>query len=122
MNHMKQLVKDKLGLSVFPTQSIETHLKAAADWILQAQLGTADDGVAIIYVDADTPGVTQGPPYRKAGMAADANGDIWFEEARVPLANRAHGPGADAGKGCTQRIDVCVEKGRVQIAADALRA
>ncbi|MFZ6814890.1 hypothetical protein ACO0K3_10515 [Undibacterium sp. Rencai35W] len=49
MNHMKQLVKDKLGLSVFPTQSIETHLKAAADWILQAQLGTADDGVAHSY-------------------------------------------------------------------------
>ncbi|MET3136679.1 hypothetical protein AAKU61_001029 [Undibacterium sp. GrIS 1.2] len=46
MNHIKQLVKDKLGMSVFPTQSIETHLKAAADWLLQAQLGTADDGVA----------------------------------------------------------------------------
>ena len=46
MNHIKQLAKDKLGMSVFPTQSIETHLKAAADWLLQAQLGTADDGVA----------------------------------------------------------------------------
>lgn len=49
MKHIKQLVKDKLGMSVFQTQSIETHLKAAADWLLQAQQGTADDGVAHSY-------------------------------------------------------------------------
>lgn len=55
-----------------------------------------DDGVAIIYVPADTPGVTQGKPYRKAGMNGDANSDIWFENVRVPKENRAHGPGTDA--------------------------
>ena len=31
-----------------------------------------------------TSGVTQGGPYEKAGMAADKNGDIWFEDVRVP--------------------------------------
>jgi alkylation response protein AidB-like acyl-CoA dehydrogenase len=77
--------------------------------------GAGDDGVAIIYVDADTPGVTQGPPYRKAGMAADANGDIWFEEARVPLANRAHGPGADA-----ERARAMITSGNVGTAATCL--
>lgn len=52
--------------------------------------------MAIIYVPADTPGVTQGRPYRKAGMNGDANGDVWFDEVRVPLEYRAHGPGEDA--------------------------
>ena len=51
---------------------------------------------AFIYVPADLPGVTQGGPYEKAGMAADKNGDIWFEDVRVPSWYRAHGPGRDA--------------------------
>ncbi|MBN2159443.1 MAG: acyl-CoA/acyl-ACP dehydrogenase [Spirochaetes bacterium] len=51
---------------------------------------------AYIMVPADTEGVTQSPPYAKAGMAADKNGDIWFENARVPLSYRIHGPGKDA--------------------------
>ena len=46
-------------------------------------------------VPADTPGVTQGGPYEKAGMAADKNGDLWFEDVRVPLEYRACGPGED---------------------------
>ncbi len=54
------------------------------------------DAFAIIYVPADAPGVTQGSPYRKAGMAADRNSDVWFDHVRVPAEYRAHGPGADA--------------------------
>jgi len=50
---------------------------------------------AFIFVPADTPGVTQGGPYEKAGMAADKNGDIWFEQVRVPEYYRACGPGDD---------------------------
>ena len=42
------------------------------------------DAFAIIYVPADTPGVTQGKPYQKAGMAGDWNGDVWFDHVRVP--------------------------------------
>ncbi len=58
--------------------------------------GSTDPGdFAFIFVPADTPGVTQGPPYQKAGMAADKNGDIWFENVRVPSWYRAHGPGDD---------------------------
>jgi alkylation response protein AidB-like acyl-CoA dehydrogenase len=55
-----------------------------------------DDGFAIIYVPADAPGVTQGKPYKKAGMSADWNSDVWFDNVRVPLEYRAHGPGVDA--------------------------
>lgn len=54
------------------------------------------DDFAYIMVPADTPGVTQGPPYAKAGMAADKNGDIWFDNVRVPEHYRIHGPGTDA--------------------------
>jgi alkylation response protein AidB-like acyl-CoA dehydrogenase len=50
---------------------------------------------AFIFVPADTPGVTQGKPYQKAGMAADKNSDIWFENVRVPVWYRACGPGDD---------------------------
>ncbi|MGC9336263.1 MAG: acyl-CoA dehydrogenase family protein [Anaerolineae bacterium] len=52
--------------------------------------------IAVIFVTSDTPGVTQGPPYEKAGMAADVNSDVWFENVRVPLWYRAIGPGEDA--------------------------
>jgi len=50
---------------------------------------------AFIFVPTDTKGVTQGKPYRKAGMAADKNSDIWFEDVRVPAWYRACGPGDD---------------------------
>jgi alkylation response protein AidB-like acyl-CoA dehydrogenase len=56
---------------------------------------TDPDDFAFIFVPADTPGCTQGPPYQKAGMAADKNGDIWFENVRVPKHYRAQGPGED---------------------------
>ncbi len=62
---------------------------------------TTDPGVndpanfAFIFVPAGLPGVTQGGPYEKAGMAADKNGDIWFENVRVPSWYRAFGPGLD---------------------------
>jgi alkylation response protein AidB-like acyl-CoA dehydrogenase len=74
-----------------------------------------DEGVAIIYIPADTAGVTQGPPYRKAGMNADANGDIWLEDVRVPFEFRAHGPGKDA-----QRARAMVTSGNVGTAAQCI--
>ena len=55
-----------------------------------------DEFFALIYVPADTPGVTQGKPYKKAGMSADLNSDIWFENVKVPKENRAAGRGLDA--------------------------
>ena len=55
-----------------------------------------EDDFAFIYVPADTPGVSAGAPYQKAGMAADYNGDVWFDNVKVPKRYRAHGPGDDA--------------------------
>jgi len=59
--------------------------------------GSGDENnIAFLFVPADAPGVTMGTPYEKAGMAADKNGDIWFENVRVPRDYRAFGPGEDA--------------------------
>lgn len=53
------------------------------------------DDFAFIFVPADTKGISQGKPYQKAGMAADKNSDIWFDDVRVPKWYRAQGPGDD---------------------------
>jgi alkylation response protein AidB-like acyl-CoA dehydrogenase len=64
--------------------------------VCTTKAGSTDpDDFAFIFVPADTPGCTQGPPYQKAGMAADKNGDIWFDHVRVPKHYRAQGPGDD---------------------------
>ena len=74
-----------------------------------------DAGVALIYVPADTEGVTQGHPYRKAGMAADRNSDVWFDNARVPLEFRAHSPEKDA-----RRLRAAIAAGNVGTAAQCI--
>jgi alkylation response protein AidB-like acyl-CoA dehydrogenase len=64
--------------------------------VCTTKAGSRDlDDFAFIFVPANTPGCTQGGPYQKAGMAADKNGDIWFENCRVPSWYRACGPGLD---------------------------
>lgn len=48
------------------------------------------NNIAQIYVPADTPGVSTSKPYRKMGCSIDTNGDVWFDNVRVPKENRAH--------------------------------
>jgi alkylation response protein AidB-like acyl-CoA dehydrogenase len=49
------------------------------------------NNVAQIYVPVDAPGVSTGKPYRKMGTATDTNGEIWFENVKVPKENLLHG-------------------------------
>jgi alkylation response protein AidB-like acyl-CoA dehydrogenase len=49
------------------------------------------NNIAQIYVPADAPGVSTSKPYQKMGTATDTNGDIWFENVRVPKENLLHG-------------------------------
>ena len=56
---------------------------------------TDEKDFAFIFVPADAPGVKQGKPYQKMGMAADKNSDVWFDNVRVPRRYRAWGPGLD---------------------------
>lgn len=55
-----------------------------------------DEGIALIYVPKDTPGLSFGKFEKKAGMAADRNCATYMEDVRVPLEYRAAGPGVDA--------------------------
>jgi alkylation response protein AidB-like acyl-CoA dehydrogenase len=45
--------------------------------------------IAQIFVPAETPGLETSKPYQKMGASADTNGDIWFDNVRVPKENRA---------------------------------
>ena len=45
--------------------------------------------IAQIFVPADTPGVSTSKPYQKMGDSPDTNGDIWFNDVRVPKTYRA---------------------------------
>jgi alkylation response protein AidB-like acyl-CoA dehydrogenase len=74
-----------------------------------------EEAFAIVYVPADTPGVAQGKPYQKAGMSGDWNGDVWFDNARVPREFRAHGPGTDA-----QAARAFISSGNVGTAAQCI--
>ena len=55
-----------------------------------------EEGIALIYVPRETEGVSVGEIYEKAGMAADKNGVIYFDNVKVPKWYRAAGPGDDA--------------------------
>jgi alkylation response protein AidB-like acyl-CoA dehydrogenase len=55
-----------------------------------------EEGVALIYVPAGTAGLSFGPPEPKLGMrVTDVNAAIRFDDVRVPMENRAGGPGLD---------------------------
>ncbi len=49
MHYLIQTVKENLITPTSSSLPIETHLRAAADWLLQAQQGTPDNGVAHSY-------------------------------------------------------------------------
>lgn len=64
--------------------------------ICTTKKGSTDpNDFALIAVPGDSKGVEVGGPYKKAGMNADYNADIWFDNVRVPKRYRLHGPGDD---------------------------
>ena len=55
-----------------------------------------EQGMALIYVPKDTPGLSFGKPEQKMGMkVTDFNTAIYFDDVRIPKENRAGGPGMD---------------------------
>jgi alkylation response protein AidB-like acyl-CoA dehydrogenase len=48
------------------------------------------NNLAQIFVPAHAKGVSTSRPYRKMGASIDTNGDIWFENVRVPKEMKAH--------------------------------
>jgi alkylation response protein AidB-like acyl-CoA dehydrogenase len=48
------------------------------------------NNIAQIMIPANLPGVSTSKPYEKMGTFIDTNGDVWFENVRVPKENRLH--------------------------------
>lgn len=55
-----------------------------------------DEGIALIYVPADTKGLSFGKDENKAGMQGDRNCAMYLDDVRVPKEWRAAGPCVDA--------------------------
>jgi len=64
--------------------------------VCQTDPNLGEEGVALIYVPSPREGLSFGKFETKAGMQADRNCDIYFDNVRVPRQYRAAGPGTDA--------------------------
>jgi alkylation response protein AidB-like acyl-CoA dehydrogenase len=64
--------------------------------VCQTDPGLGEEGIALIYVPSPWDGLSFGKFENKAGMQADRNADIYFDDLRVPRPYRAAGPGIDA--------------------------
>jgi len=55
-----------------------------------------DEGVALIYVPKDTPGLSFGKPEKKMLFKTSINSSVHYDNVRVPKEYRVAGPGMDA--------------------------
>jgi len=56
-----------------------------------------EEGIALVYVPPDTPGLSVGKRIEKMGLCmTDFNTEIFYEDVRVPKHYRVAGPGKDA--------------------------
>jgi alkylation response protein AidB-like acyl-CoA dehydrogenase len=81
------------GAKRFPSNAGVSSLYCV---VCQTDPAKGDEGIAQIYVPYDAKGLSFGKFETKAGMQSDRNCDIYFDDVRVPLSYRAHGPGKDA--------------------------
>jgi alkylation response protein AidB-like acyl-CoA dehydrogenase len=82
------------GHKTWPTNS--GHVGDLYVVVCTTKKGSSDpNDFTLILVPADSEGVSAGKPYKKAGMSADMNTDIWFDHVRIPKRYRLHGPGDD---------------------------
>lgn len=64
------------------------------------------NNLAQIFVPADASGVSTSKPYQKMGASIDTNGDIWFNNVRVPKENRAQQDPVDDFKSIMANITI----------------
>ena len=55
-----------------------------------------DDGIALIYVPPEAPGLSFGKPESKMGLRTNYNASIFYDNVRVPKEYRLAGPRLDA--------------------------
>ncbi len=77
--------------------------------------GLAPRGMTAFIVEEGMPGFSKGKKFKKLGMRAATNAELFFEDCRVPIANRL----GEEGKG--MRIALAtLDHGRIGIAAQAV--
>jgi len=72
-------------------------------------------GMTAFVVEKETPGFTKGKKFKKLGMHAATNAELYFEDCRIPAANRL----GDEGKGMKIALSQ-LDNGRIGIAAQAV--
>lgn len=72
------------GTKLWPSNSDNAYLYTVVATV-DPQLG--DEGSCLIVVPRGTPGLSFGKPYKKMGMDADRNGEIFLDNVRVPKEN-----------------------------------
>lgn len=80
------------------TKSWPTHAGIASVYlsVCNTDPDAGDDGIALIYVPHDAPGLSFGEPEPKMGFKTQINASIFYDDVRVPKEYRAAGPGHDA--------------------------
>jgi alkylation response protein AidB-like acyl-CoA dehydrogenase len=64
--------------------------------ICTTDTSAGDDGIALIYVPKDAPGLSFGKPEKKMLFKTSVNGSVHYDNVRVPKEYRLAGPGTDA--------------------------
>ena len=80
------------------SKSWPTHGGVAECYLTVCNTDTSagDEGVALIYVPKDTPGLTFGEPEKKMLFKTSINASVYYDNVRVPKEYRLAGPGMDA--------------------------
>ena len=83
------------GRKVWPTGTGQSDLTYMT--VCTTDPNAGDEGLALIHVPPGTPGLSFSKPMPKMGMCwTDWNGEIFYDDVRVPKGNRVAGPGDDA--------------------------
>jgi alkylation response protein AidB-like acyl-CoA dehydrogenase len=83
------------GQKIWPCNSGDADIVYLTVCTTDPEMG--DEGIALIYVPPDTPGLSVGRPIQKMGLSwTDLNTEIFFENVKVPKEYRVAGPGEDA--------------------------
>jgi alkylation response protein AidB-like acyl-CoA dehydrogenase len=80
-----------------------------------------DDGIAMIIVPKDAPGLSFGKPEKKMLFRTVINGSVYYDNVRVPREYRIAGPGMDANL-CNMLTTVAGWSGGLQALGIAERA
>ncbi|MFW6125550.1 MAG: acyl-CoA dehydrogenase family protein [Chloroflexota bacterium] len=83
------------GRKIWPTGTGQSDLTYMTVCTTDPEKG--DQGLALIHVPPGTPGLSFSKPMPKMGMCwTDWNGEIFYDDVRVPKENRVAGPEEDA--------------------------